>query len=68
MKAKLGGRTTWYPVTLEPVQRNRHYHVDLTISNYGVEHPEDPVTAYSGVAASVFVEDWTDGGTLQGLY
>ena len=68
VKAKLGGRTTWYPVTLERVENNRHYHVDLTISNYGVEHPEDPVTAYSGIVAAVSVADWTDGGTLQGLY
>lgn len=68
VKATLDGRTTWYPVTLEQVRRNRHYHVDLTIAGYGVEHPEDPLTAYSGIAAMISVEDWTDGGTLQGLY
>ena len=68
VRATLGGRVTYYPVTLERVQRNRHYQVDLTIANYGVEHPEDPVSAYSGVAASVSVADWTDGGALQGLY
>lgn len=68
VRATLGGRLTYYPVTLARVQRNRHYHVDLTIANYGVEHPEDPISAYSGVAASVTVADWSDGGSLQGLY
>ncbi len=68
VKAQLGGRTTWYPVTLERIRRNRHYHIDLTIAGYGVEHPEDPLTDYSGIAATVTVEDWTDGGNLQGIY
>ena len=68
VKASLDGRTTWYPVTLEQVRRNRHYHVDLTIAGYGVEHPEDPLTAYSGVSAAVSVAEWSDGGSLQGLY
>ena len=68
VKAQLDGRTNWYPVTLERVRRNRHYHVDLTISGYGVEHPEDPLTDYSGIAATVSVEDWIDGGNLQGIY
>lgn len=68
VKATLDGKTTWYPVTLAQVRRNCHYHVDLTISNYGVEHPEDPVSSYSGMTASVSVADWTDGGSLQGIY
>lgn len=68
VKAVLGGRTTYYPVTLDPVKPNYHYRVDLTISNYGVEHPEDPVSAYSGVDASIAVEAWNDGGSLRGLY
>ncbi|MBR5018479.1 MAG: hypothetical protein IKX53_02450 [Bacteroidales bacterium] len=68
VKANLNGRTTWYPVTLERVRPNRHYHVDLTIAGYGVEHPEDPLTDYSAIAATVSVADWIDGGTLQGLY
>lgn len=69
VKATLGGVTTWYPVTLEKVVRNRHYHVDLTISNYGVAHPEDdPSAAFSGMTAAVTVAPWSDGGTLLGLY
>ncbi|MBR0223888.1 MAG: FimB/Mfa2 family fimbrial subunit [Bacteroidales bacterium] len=68
VRATLGGRTTWYPVTLEQLQPNYHYQIDLTVSNYGVEHPEDPLSAYAGVVASVSVAEWTDGGSLQGLY
>ena len=68
VRATLGGRTTYYPVTFQRIERNHHYAVDLTISNYGVEHPEDPVSSYAGVAASVTVAEWSDGGSLQGRY
>lgn len=68
VKARLGDRTTYYPVTLEEVRPNHHYHVDLTISNYGVEHPEDPISAYAGVAAAVSLAPWGDGGVLEGRY
>lgn len=68
VRATLGGRATYYPVTFPRIERNHHYAVDLTISNYGVEHPEDPVSSYAGVAASVTVAEWSDGGSLQGRY
>ena len=68
VKAVLGGRTTWYPVTLEEVRSNRHYHIDLTVSNYGVEHPEDPMTDYSAARASVSAAAWESGGDIDGNY
>ncbi|MBR1537879.1 MAG: hypothetical protein IJ636_00045 [Bacteroidales bacterium] len=68
VRATLAGRTTYYPVTLPEVRRNCHYHIDLTISNYGVEHPEDPLSAYSGVTPVVSVDPWDEGVALQGEF
>lgn len=68
VRASLAGRTTYYPVTLPDVRRNHHYHIDLTISNFGVEHPEDPLTDYSGVTPVVTVDDWDEGGSFLGEF
>ena len=68
VRATLAGRTTYYPVTLPDVRSNYHYHIDLTISNYGVEHPEDPLAAYSGITPVVSVDSWDEGGSLQGEF
>ena len=68
VKATLDGRTTYYPVTLSAVRANRHYHVDLTVSNYGVEHPEDRPQDYAGFRISVSVAAWEEGGSLEGNY
>ena len=68
MKARLGGRTTWYPVTLDRVQANHHYRVDLTISNYGMDHPEDLLSAYGRIAATVSVAAWTEGSDFVGEF
>lgn len=68
VKATLGGRTTYYPVTLPEVRRNHHYHIDLTVSNYGVEHPEDQLGDYAGFVPVVTVDPWDEGGVLQGEY
>lgn len=68
VRANLAGRTTYYPVTLPAVRRNHHYHIDLTISNFGVEHPEDPLGDYSGVTPVVTVDDWDEGGSFQGEF
>ena len=68
VRSTLDGRRCYYPVTLPQVLPNRHYHIDLTISNYGLEHPEDPESAYAPVAAVISVEDWSDGGDSQGLF
>lgn len=68
VRAVLGGRTTWYPVTLEEVRANCHYHIDLTITNFGVEHPEDPLSDYTSVRIAVTADDWTEGGSLEGNY
>ena len=68
VKATLAGRTTYYPVTLETVRANHHYHIDLTIANFGVDHPEDSPDDYSRFQAKISVVQWRAGDTLQGDY
>ena len=68
VKATLDGRTTYYPVTLPAVRANRHYHVDLTVANYGLEHPEDNPADYAGFRIAVSVASWGEGGSLEGNY
>lgn len=68
VKATLGGKTTYYPVTIPVTQRNKHYHIDLTISSYGVDHPEDDPKENSYVEAVISVSDWEDGGTIHEDY
>ncbi len=66
VKASLDGHTTYYPVTLERVQANHHYHIDLTIANFGMEHPEDRPEDYSGFETRLTVVPWQSGASLQG--
>lgn len=68
VKATLDGKTTYYPVTIPAAKSNKHYHIDLTISNYGVDHPEDipQESAYLDVVVSV--TPWEDGGTIYGEF
>ena len=68
VRASLAGHTTYYPVTLERVSANRHYHIDLTVSNYGVDHPEDRPGDYAGLAISISVAEWEGGPSLNGDY
>jgi hypothetical protein len=68
VKATLAGRTTYYPVTLERVQANHHYHIDLTIAGFGVDHPEDRPDDYKDFQAQVSVAPWKDGGDLRGNF
>ena len=66
VKASLAGQTTYYPVTLEKVRANHHYHIDLTVANFGVEHPEDRPDDYGSFAAFISVEPWKEGVSLRG--
>ena len=68
VEAMLAGRKTYYPVTLENVERNRHYAVTLTVSNFGVDHPEDLPDKYADIGFSLAVEEWGEGTTLEGIY
>ena len=68
VKATLAGRTTYYPVTLEKVRANHHYHIDLTVAGFGVDHPEDLPGDYSGFRASLQVVPWQSGTSLQGQF
>ena len=64
VKATLDGKTTYYPVTIPVAISNKHYHIDLTISNYGVDHPEDLPQESAYLDAVVSVTAWEDGGTI----
>ena len=66
VRATLGGKRYYYPVTLEEVRPNRHYHIDLTIAGYGFDHPEDQDSPDGSAAASVTVSPWVDGGDFIG--
>ena len=68
VKATLDGRTTYYPVTIPKAESNKHYHIDITISNYGVDHPEDIPGNSDYVEVYVTVADWEDGGEIHGEY
>jgi len=68
VKASLNGQTVYYPVTLAYIRSNHHYHVDLTLSNYGLSHPEDRPDDYAGFQVSVSVVSWESGASLQGTY
>lgn len=68
VKAMLAGRTTYYPVTLEKVQANHHYHIDLTIAGFGVDHPEDRPEDFKDFQAQIYITPWKDGGDLRGNF
>ena len=68
VKASLAGKTTFYPVTLEKVRSNHHYHIDLTVANWGVDHPEDTLQTYGGASAIISVLAWEPGGAFEGTY
>lgn len=68
VKATLGDKVTYYPVTLAEVGRNKHYHIDLTITNYGVNHPEDIPDKYEYVESFVRVAEWEDGGIISSTF
>ena len=68
VKATLDGRTTYYPVTIPVAASNKHYHIDLTISNFGVDHPEDVPQRSEYVEVYISISDWEDGGTIHGDY
>lgn len=68
VKATLDGLVTYYPVTIGQVDRNKHYHIDLTISNRGVDHPEDLPEKYEYVEAMIRIADWEDGGIIRSSY
>ena len=68
VKADIGGTTTYYPVTIPGVERNKHYQIDLTITGWGVEDPEDiPGTSYLA-EVGITVADWDDGGKIEATY
>ncbi len=68
VKARINGTPTYYAVTLDGhgdgVAQNKHYHIDLTIRNWGTDHPEIDPTDMGTMEVAIKVEDWKDGGGL----
>lgn len=63
VEATLGGEVCYYPVTLDKMQRNTEYLINLTVTRLGSPDPDTPVT--TGEASfTVEVKDWVDGGTI----
>ena len=60
VKAKYNGRSYYYPVTLDAVERNKCYDVALNISGAGSVDPNVPVEKGS-INVSVSVSDWEQG-------
>lgn len=68
LKADIGGVTTYYPVTVPEVERNRHYEIDLTITGWGVDDPEDIPGISSPAEVEIRVAEWEDGGRIEARY
>ncbi len=68
LKADIGGVTTYYPVTIPQVERNKHYEIDLTITGWGVDDPEDIPGTSSLAEVEIRVAEWEDGGRIEARY
>lgn len=66
VKARINNNVTYYAVTLNKdgrgVAANKHYHIDLTIRNWGTDHPEENPDDMGSMIPSIKIEDWKDGG------
>ncbi len=67
VSARLNGKRTYYAVTINDkdnngVRRNKHYHLDVTVKDWGTEHPEDNPRDYGAINARFTVDDWDEGG------
>jgi len=59
IEGELLGRTWYYPITLPPLQRNRSYDFDVTLTMTGATDPEIPVDGSSATLA-LEVTPWVD--------
>lgn len=66
VKARMNGTPTYYVATLDNdghgVKPNKHYHVDMTVKGWGLDHPEDNPEDLGSMVPVISVEDWKDGG------
>ena len=65
VRASLAGKTTYYPVTFDRVRRNTHYHVEMVISGFGVDHPENNPDDHGSMNLTVSADPWTAGTTYE---
>ena len=60
VEVSLGGDTYYYPISLDKVIRNKHYHfTSLTITLRGSTDPDYPIET-ENFSYSVDIEDWDD--------
>lgn len=65
VRATLAGRTTYYPVTFARIRPNTHYHVDMEISGFGVDHPENNPDDHGTLDLKVSADPWYEGFTYE---
>ena len=61
VRASLAGRTTYYPVTFDRVRPNTHYHVEMVIAGFGVDHPENNPDDHGSMSLTVSTDPWIAG-------
>lgn len=66
VKARVNGTSTYYAVTLGAegvgVKANKHYHIDMTLKNWGTDRPEEIPEDMGSMVPLIKIEDWKDGG------
>lgn len=67
VKASFGGKSYYYPVTIEKMARNSSYDVKFIIQGSGSDDPNKKVDA-GGYEVIVRVDPWTDGGDIPGIF
>lgn len=64
LTARIGGVPYYYPVTVTPVESNKHYIVSINVTAPGVDNPEEIPVTQNYAQVNILVSDWDDGGTV----
>jgi len=64
LKARIGGVPYYYPVTVTPVESNKHYIVSINVTAPGLDNPEDIPVTQNFAQVNIRISDWDDGGTI----
>ncbi len=64
LKGRIDNVPYYYPVTVTPVEANKHYIVTIEVTAPGVNYPEEVPQTQNFALVSVKVSDWDDGGTI----
>lgn len=64
LRARIGNIPYYYPVTVTPVEANKHYIVSINVTAPGVDNPEAIPQTQNFAQVSIKISDWDDGGTI----